>query len=133
MPRRRECVRCHRKRNEKFFVSARGRVCTTCKKRRTAGASKDQRLRDAYGITLAEWEAVFDAQGRCCAVCAGTRPTYDVDHDHKTEGGGMRQSVRGILCRRCNRRLLPASLDRPDILLRAVEYLETPPAQKVLT
>jgi len=78
-----------------------------------------------------------------CAICCGYRKgSYDVDHDHRLEKRfiaegydplkARRESIRGLLCKRCNRRLLPASLDRPDILEQAIEYLTNPPAEMVL-
>lgn len=89
-----------------------------------------------------EWEMMLDAQNGTCAICDGTRPTYDVDHSHAVErelkAAGIsdltatRMSVRGLICKRCNRRLLPASLDNPDILRSAINYLVDPPAHKIL-
>lgn len=92
---------------------------------------------------MLEWQALLQAQGGVCAICKGKRPTYDVDHDHKLEKAlremgvdpllATRMSVRGLLCKRCNRRLLPASLDSDVILTAAMDYLGTPPAQSILT
>lgn len=46
-----------------------------------------------------------------------------------------RRSIRGLLCRRCNRRLLPSCRDTVVILERAIDYLqaECEPAQRLLT
>lgn len=49
--------------------------------------ARDQRLKRTYGITQAEWEAMFDAQGRRCAICGKPEPPPDkrpfhTDHDH---------------------------------------------------
>lgn len=130
---RRPCSKCGRNRAEKFYVSPRGRVCSTCRKKRTRGTSKNVRLVETYDITLKEWNAILDLQGGVCAICSGRRSTYDTDHDHQSEKqNGTRASVRGILCRRCNRRLLPGCTDSIDILVRAIAYLEDPPAQVIL-
>lgn len=63
-------------------------------------AQRDLKLRAAYGITLVEWEAMFDAQGRRCKSCGtcdpGSRKGWATDHSHVTK------RVRGILCHRCN-------------------------------
>lgn len=130
---RRPCRRCGRNRAEKFFTSVRGHTCTQCRKKGPADRSKDTRLRDTYGISLEEWTDIFVAQGSQCAICKGVRTTYDTDHDHKlAKTDGARASVRGLLCKRCNRRLLPACLDKKEILYAAIEYLDNPPAREVL-
>lgn len=132
---RRACSKCGKNRAEKFYVSARGRVCSFCRKGRTRDYNKDERLQETYGITLDEWQQILDLQGGVCAICLGKRVNYDTDHDHGLEKAGVekRHTVRGLLCKRCNRRLLPACLDRIDILQRAISYLLNPPAEDVLS
>lgn len=84
---------------------------------------RDRGLRKDYGISAAEWDAMFEAQSGCCAIClkdyASRRPGYrfHVDHDHATG------KVRGLLCDMCNRKLLPAAQEDPVILERAAAYL----------
>lgn len=60
-------------------------------------------LRRRYGIDVDEYNARFNDQGGCCAICH--RPAdvvtkkgqrLAVDHDHTTG------RVRGLLCHRCN-------------------------------
>lgn len=97
-----------------------------------------------YGITPAEYRALYLAQlGRCfiCQVARGIHPDdpngrgsrrLGVDHNHLASG---RNSVRGLLCtgslsaNTCNR--LIARYDHAA-LKRAVLYLEEWPAQAVL-
>jgi hypothetical protein len=139
---RRKCSRCGVNRHPKFFVSDRGRVCSQCRRTRTRSASKDQRLQQEYGITLGEWNAILDAQGGVCAICEGTRSSFDTDHDHQIERAlvaqgvaplmARRMSIRGLLCKRCNRRLLPAAQDSEGRLLAAIHYLDNWPAFDVL-
>lgn len=89
---------------------------------------RDRYLLERYGITQADYERILAAQGGGCAICRKKRarptkknpnpPHLPVDHDHKTG------AIRGILCKRCNERLLTAALDKPDVLRAAAEYLE---------
>jgi hypothetical protein len=81
---------------------------------------RDQ-LRSHYGITQAEYDALFSQQQGLCGICGreGSRtvgPPLDVDHDH------VRNRVRGLLCNSCNRAvgLLGDSIEG---LERALEYL----------
>lgn len=134
-PKRRPCARCGVNRDEKFYVSSRGRVCLYCRKGRSQLASRAQRLWESYGITEAEFNAVLAFQGGVCAICKGRR-TYnlDWDHDHALERAGLplRDTGRGCLCKNCNRRVLRAARDSIEILEAAIEYLKDPPARKVL-
>jgi hypothetical protein len=61
---------------------------------------RDWWLKRNYGLSLVAWEAMFDGQGRRCAICgtadANSRKGWQTDHDHETG------RVRGILCMSCN-------------------------------
>jgi hypothetical protein len=60
--------------------------------------ARDTYLRRKYNISLQQYEEMFKAQKRRCAIC-GNKPkkqSLHVDHDHKL---GF---VRGLLCYRCN-------------------------------
>ena len=88
--------------------------CRSCRNERTKKINRDRYNNDPefrakslattrnaafirrYGITADEVEAMFDKQGRVCAICREEPKTPHVDHDHET---GI---VRGILCYRCN-------------------------------
>lgn len=96
-----------------------------------------------YGITPAEYRALYLAQlGRCfiCRTARGKHPDdpkgrggrrLGVDHNHVL--GERREAVRGLLCtggdRTCNR--IIGWLDHRS-LVRAAEYVEQSPAQAVL-
>lgn len=82
-----------------------------------ARKERDRKLRQLYGITLDEYEAMLEEQDFACAICRRT-PSYtlNVDHCH----GTLR--VRGLLCTPCNQ-MLGHVADDPDTLLRAVGYL----------
>jgi hypothetical protein len=81
-------------------------------------------IEKTYGITGDQYEALLAHQGGVCFICQ-KRPVSKrlaVDHDHRS---GV---VRGLLCRRDNHRLLGSANDDVAVLLRAVEYLNNPPA-----
>jgi hypothetical protein len=104
-------------------------------------ATRDRLLRKKYGITLAEYDAVLQAQGGVCAVCGKPPRTrrLAVDHCHrraggrKVQGAAVRQSVRAIVCSfPCNYVLLRANMSA-DALEGAARILRGAwPAQSVL-
>ena len=85
---------------------------------------RDTELKKQYGITLAQWEAMYVAQGGVCAICKecedekSTRyANLAVDHCHTTG------NVRGLLCNACNR-AIGLLRDDPVRARRLAEYLE---------
>jgi len=81
---------------------------------------KDMRRKlRAYGISPADYAAMWSRQGGLCGVCGGDnkRRALSVDHNHSTG------SVRGLLCGGCNL-MLGYSKDRPSVLRQAATYLE---------
>lgn len=85
-------------------------------------------LKKTYGITDEQYWAMFESQGRRCAICQvqPTKKRLAVDHNHKTG------EVRGLLCSRCNGNLLPILEHHPERAAAAFLYLADPPARKVL-
>jgi Recombination endonuclease VII len=73
-------------------------------------------FRKVYGISWADYEAMFERQGGACAICKRTGLTLCVDHCHLTG------EVRGLLCIRCNSAIGFCS-DDPALLLAAAAYL----------
>src|ERR1035437_5601584 len=66
-----------------------------------------------YGITIDQWETLFQDQGQACAACRSSTPGHKkgwhTDHNHQT---GV---VRGILCHPCNLALGCAKEDAPRL------------------
>lgn len=94
-----------------------------------------QRLRQMrYGITPDQHAAILEVQDGVCAICrraTGRTRALSVDHDHRHPEPDSAQAVRGLLCRPCND-LLGHVRDSQDVLLRAVAYLNHPPAHRVI-
>lgn len=81
--------------------------------------AKNNDLKKYFGIGIADYTAMLEAQDNRCAIC---RKTHDgnfalaVDHCHDSK------AVRGLLCRECNRGLGHFK-DDPALLERAAQYL----------
>lgn len=82
--------------------------------KRYAGA-----LRRNYGLSLDEYDALYEAQQGLCAICDRPDPNRRLCVDHCHETG----EVRGLLCSSCNTALGLLG-DDVDRLIRAMEYLE---------
>ena len=82
--------------------------------------TKNRNLRNTYGITIEQYEEMFNVQKGNCAICGKhqneIKQPLNVDHDHKTN------EIRGLLCNSCNK-LLGDSNDNSDTLLNAIQYL----------
>lgn len=86
----------------------------------------ERRLR-VYGLSIADYMALDEAQGHRCAICHKKRRKHDrrfaVDHNHVT---GI---VRGLLCGRCNY-LIGYLHENVEMFQRAASYLLEPPAKR---
>lgn len=107
----------------RWYKNNKGRIKKRVKKQRSesdyAAVRNDSFVRK-YGITLAQRTALWESQGKRCAICQCAleergRATH-TDHDHQTG------KVRGILCRLCNTGL--GKLDTVGKLQAAIEYLQ---------
>lgn len=85
-----------------------------------------RRYKRLYGITVDEYDKMFEFQDGSCAICG--RPPKNkrlaVDHDHKTG------AVRGLLCHICNQTL--HNKITKEWLFEAYEYLNLPPVGSAL-
>ncbi len=86
--------------------------------------SRTKRRFKTYNITAFDFNAMWESQNGCCAICqiklqprGRSKNSAAIDHNHKT------REVRGLLCRGCNHGI--GSLqDNPSILLAAANYLQ---------
>jgi hypothetical protein len=79
----------------------------------------NSRIKKAYGIDLAQMEAMFVSQGGRCGICKREfekRKDVHIDHNHSTG------NVRSLLCYQCN---LMLGFSREDVLVleSAITYL----------
>jgi hypothetical protein len=103
LARRREHLRKHRQRHGEVLAYGR-----------------NYRMVARFGITVAEWERLFEAQGSVCAICGRDDPdgpNWHTDHCHDSG------KVRGILCRRCNLGLGWFD-DSPEKMRLAARYIQ---------
>lgn len=86
---------------------------------------RDRVLREQYGISKVEYDAMWERQGGRCLICGRLETTFsvdgrhfslNVDHDHVTG------EIRGLLCTGCNRGI-GFLQDDAELLDRAAEYL----------
>jgi len=85
--------------------------------KRQGTIARRAKLKNKYGISLEEYEEIFNAQKGKCAICRDSqKKLLCIDHDHLTGG------IRGLLCQRCNTGL-GQFRDNRLFLARAAEYL----------
>ena len=82
--------------------------------------ARERHLRITYGITCEQYEDILEAQDGRCAICRAKprKIRLAVDHDHKTG------TIWGLLCSKCNHRLLGQHGRDPDKYQRAMLYLD---------
>ena len=86
-----------------------------------------------YGITEADYLAIFERQNGTCALCGRPPKNVRLNVDHRHGQKDKRHSVRGLLCAGrmgCNRKL--GRVDDREWLKAALRYLMHPPAREVL-
>ncbi|HEY6021270.1 MAG TPA: endonuclease VII domain-containing protein [Candidatus Paceibacterota bacterium] len=112
-------------------LKAPGPRCATCLrtlKKAQKRAAHGRWILKTYGLTLEQYEALYEAQGGVCYICrraTGKVKRLAVDHDHRS---GF---VRGLCCSTCNK-ILAHFRDDPEAGWRVFKYLEYPPAFDVI-
>jgi hypothetical protein len=90
-------------------------------KERVDRRTYDNLLKKTYGITIEDYNKMFEEQKGCCAICgrhqSEEKKRLHTDHDHATG------KVRGLLCVKCNN-LLGQAKDSIEILELSIEYLK---------
>lgn len=96
--------RTHRKAQKKYQKTEKGKKLLQKHNKRynKSPKRKDWYLRNRFGITLEQYDEMFENQNGVCAICGeinidGRR--LAVDHNHETG------KIRGLLCTGCNTRL----------------------------
>ena len=87
--------------------------------RRARRSRHNSHLKEAYGITIQDYDRILASQGGKCAICKGgtSKRHFAVDHNHKNG------QIRGLLCARCNTGLA-RFMDNITNLRRAVRYMK---------
>jgi hypothetical protein len=81
---------------------------------------REYQLKTNYGISIQQFEDLFDSQDRSCKICKTKNisgKNWHVDHSHK------HGKIRGILCSKCNQ-ALGMVYDDIEILKNMIKYLE---------
>lgn len=130
------CIKCNEIKDlDKFgrhphAKNGRTNTCRDCKLSYSKRWNKDNAernwihaIKNRYGLSLEEWNGLFEKQSGCCAICDKHQSELDcrlvVDHCHSS---GF---VRGLLCRNCNSAIGMLE-ERPEILDKAKSYLAKP-------
>ncbi len=104
------CKPCSVERGKKYYA-----------KYQASGKARWYKLQRKFGVSQEDYEAMWEAQGKCCAICKTTEPRgrgdFHLDHNHETN------EARGILCAECNVGI-GKLLDSPKVLKSALAYLE---------
>ncbi|WP_073837498.1 endonuclease domain-containing protein [Micromonospora sp. CB01531] len=99
-------------------------------------APREAHLLKTYGISLEDWDVIWEYQGRKCAICGrepkikpdGTEEVFHLDHEHAK---GQSGPIRGIVCPYDNTRTI-GRLKSHERAQRLADYLREPPATKAL-
>lgn len=82
--------------------------------------NKEFNLRVNYGLTIEDYNNIFNSQNGCCAICNRHQMNFKknlaVDHDHNTG------EVRGLLCHNCNTGLGQFK-DNIELMKSGIDYL----------
>jgi hypothetical protein len=117
-------------RNVNYGVSAYAAARKACRRDRNTkyraqpgekAKRRQEYVKRTYGLTLEKWNAMFEKQRGCCAICfthsSEIKTGLSVDHNHETG------EVRGLLCLHCNAGI--GNLKEDYVVIKsAFEYLK---------
>jgi hypothetical protein len=131
LPTEKPCIKCGEVKTLESFTrkkdNADGRLntCKVCERERKSKykpnpeKSRQYYLKHEFGITVEEYNNLFESQNGCCAICndppTGNR-NLAVDHCHSNG------NIRGLLCFRCNATLGKFN-DDIELFQKAINYL----------
>lgn len=127
------CNQCNEEKSIKLFSARRSNIdglageCKECmwnrdKKWRSKNPEKTRNkfLKQKYGISLDEYNMMYEKQKGCCYICEkknkNEQPLH-VDHCHKTN------TVRKLLCMHCNH-ILGSCFEDINILYNTINYIK---------
>lgn len=108
----------------KYYLDNKDKYTERYNRRRKDPSKKDS-LRNAqlkfyYGITLEDYNRMFEEQNGCCKICnrhqMEVKRRLNVDHCHETD------EVRGLLCNQCNQ-ALGLVKENPNTIKAMLEYI----------
>ena len=114
--RRGYCRVCYRKVRYRREKADPARHRKNLDRQRGSTARRRCHLRFQYGISLEDYDRMYEQQKGCCAVCGLYKVQLCIDHDHQIKG------IRGLLCSACNT-LLGFLEKRPGWIQLAEKYL----------
>ena len=104
-----------------YYTSPSGTTETECYECLSA-RNREKKYRARYGITVQDYDDLYESQQGCCAICSAHQSTLQkrlaVDHNHDTG------EIRGLLCFDCNSGIGKLN-DDYFRLLKAAEYLRS--------
>lgn len=119
-----KCKHCgeeHIQNQREIRNNAHSMACSKYRPSNYSGLEKrDGIIRNQYGITLAQYNEMLEAQDYKCAICGNEDEVEGrrlaIDHCHTTG------KIRGLLCGKCNRGL-GLFYDNTTALAKAIKYL----------
>lgn len=87
-----------------------------------------------YGLDTESWLALLKSQNWQCPICRRSNQRWTIDHEHvygwkKMIPGERRRYVRGILCVRCNWKIVN-SIESAETIQRVADYLKVYEARR---
>jgi len=111
------------KRQKEYYQKNKKRILKRSKEyrdtRETKTYKRKRALKHYYGITLEQYDVMFERQAGVCAICGGINENgcrLCVDHDHNTG------EIRDLLCHRCNL-LIGNVKENVAMLQSAISYI----------